>query len=279
MREPSSRAEHVLTGVVAVLMVVQSAGGLLLPGLYRGNAHQLSGLPGNDLVTLLVAVPLLLVAARLAARGSLRGRLLHLGALGYAFYNNMYYLFGLPLHRLFLVYEALMVVSAMALVLGLTRLPAARVAQAFGPGTPRRLTAGYLLLCAAILSAIWIGESLRNVVTGSVPGMVTDMQWLVSLPAVFDLALIVTPYTLGAIWLWSARPWGYVTACVGLVLGSLYPLVLLAVAPFEAAAGLPGALDQVPLWAALGAGCLLFTVWMLRSLEQEPRAASARQAA
>src|SRR5688572_22737629 len=88
------RTPYLLTAALAALMVVQSVLGLLFQGQYRDVAWIQATWFGNDWVTLVAAVPLLVVALVLASRGSTRGLLLWLGMLGYAVYNCAYYLFG-----------------------------------------------------------------------------------------------------------------------------------------------------------------------------------------
>ncbi len=271
MIQPKSRAERVLSCVIAALMALQSAGGLFIRGLYRESATLAAGWIGNDLVTLLIAVPLLLVSSVFALKGFLRARLVYLGLLYYALYNNMYYLFGTPYNSFFLVYEALFVLSAVALILGLSKISIARIGEAFKPGTPRKLISGFMIIPALILSVLWIGETGLSTVSGSVPGMVTAMGCMTHLPAVFDLSMIVTPLLFGAVWLWKSRPWGYVTAAIVLVQGGLYTIVLVAAAPFVAAAGVSGAWDQVPIWGALGAGCILFGGLLLANMRSGSR--------
>jgi hypothetical protein len=57
-------------------------------GLYRyDTVSSVAQMHGNDIVTLLVGVPLLLVSWALAARGSLRGHLLLTGTLGFFVYT------------------------------------------------------------------------------------------------------------------------------------------------------------------------------------------------
>ena len=60
------------TGILSImtvaLLVVAAGGGFFFPELYRDSA-----IYGNDLVTLVVAVPLLAIALFFTRRGSLRG--------------------------------------------------------------------------------------------------------------------------------------------------------------------------------------------------------------
>ncbi len=56
------RSMHVLSIVVLALMAIAAAGGLFVRGLYRDNLQVTSGWLGNDLVTLVIAVPALAVS-------------------------------------------------------------------------------------------------------------------------------------------------------------------------------------------------------------------------
>jgi len=61
---------------------------------------------GNDWVTPAIALPLLTTGLLLDRRGSICGRLLWLGALGYAVYNYAFFLFGAALNSFFPLYVA-----------------------------------------------------------------------------------------------------------------------------------------------------------------------------
>ncbi len=65
----------IASAIIAVLAIVAAGSGLFWNGLYKNDTK--SGAVqemGNDLVTLVVCVPLLLASAYYAAKGSLRGR-------------------------------------------------------------------------------------------------------------------------------------------------------------------------------------------------------------
>ncbi|QIN78458.1 hypothetical protein GBA65_07890 [Rubrobacter marinus] len=86
MLRSRATAPYVLSAAIAVLALVVSAGGLFA-GVYRDNAPMTAAFRGNDLVTLVVAIPVLVVAAALSRRGSRRAWLVWLGSLGYVLYN------------------------------------------------------------------------------------------------------------------------------------------------------------------------------------------------
>jgi len=87
MLQTKLRPAYILSAIIAILATVASAGGLFLGDLYRDNTFISSLWKGNDLVTLVVAVPMLVAALILAMRGSQRAQLVWLAMLNYMLYN------------------------------------------------------------------------------------------------------------------------------------------------------------------------------------------------
>src|SRR5687767_1842720 len=90
----SQRPVRLLTIAVVALMPLQAALGLLLPGEYRDPEWIRATWFGNDCVSLLIALPLLVASFVSSRRASARGVLVWLGMLAYATYNYAFYLFG-----------------------------------------------------------------------------------------------------------------------------------------------------------------------------------------
>ncbi|MGD2157030.1 MAG: hypothetical protein PVG32_09175 [Anaerolineales bacterium] len=72
MEQTKLRPVYILSAMIAILATIASAGGLFLDGLYRDNTFVTSLWGGNDLVTLVVAVPML-VAALILSRSRFIG--------------------------------------------------------------------------------------------------------------------------------------------------------------------------------------------------------------
>ena len=131
MSNPKLKTAYILTAIIAALTLIASAGGLLIDDLYRDNALITAGWFGNDLVTLVVALPLLVVSLALSMRGSQRARLIWLGMIAYTLYNFSYYLFGTAFNSFFLIYVALFDLSLFALIYGLIGLDGTDIGQRF----------------------------------------------------------------------------------------------------------------------------------------------------
>src|SRR5215204_5282290 len=76
-----------LTAPIAVLVAIVAGVGLFIESLYRDPSSLVAQAMGQDVVTLVVALPALVISTFLASRGSARGRLVWLGVLGYVVYT------------------------------------------------------------------------------------------------------------------------------------------------------------------------------------------------
>jgi len=144
------RMPYALSIIVAFLALVTSAGGVFIDDLYRDNSLVVEAMLGNDLVTLIVVVPLLVVVMISTRRGSQRALLGWLGLLGYMLYNYIFYVYAVAFNRFFLLYVALFTLSIYALIFGLSRLDTESIGQNFHPRTPARLISAWMLFFALL---------------------------------------------------------------------------------------------------------------------------------
>ena len=92
-------------------------------GLYQyDTVNSSSQEVGQDVVTLILGVPLLIVGIVLARKGSLRGQLLLTGGLGYFLYTYGAMSFLTAFNPFFLIYVALFSLSLFAFILALSGL-------------------------------------------------------------------------------------------------------------------------------------------------------------
>ncbi len=271
MSDTKLKPVYILSVIIAILATVASAGGLFLGSLYRDNTFVTSLWGGNDLVTLVVAVPMLVAALVLSMRGSHRAQLVWLAMLNYMLYNFAFYLFGAAFNWFFLIYVALFTLSILALIFGLVNIDVNQIGQRFQSRTPVKWISGYLLFVAIGLSIIYVTQSLGFVATGQLPEIVVKTGHPTSVIFALDLSLLVPVFVIGAIWLWRRRPWGYVLASMSMVKGATYTLVLTVVSFWGAQAGVPGASGEAPLWLFLTIVGLVGSLFLLGNLKATPR--------
>lgn len=234
--------------LVAALMILSSVAGLWIPGLYQDPLEVGVMLRAYDLVTLVLAAPLLVGSLVMSRRGSVGAQLTWLGVLMYSVYNYAIYIFGSAFNDMFLVHVAVLPLSIAAAVLLLLNLDADEVRGKFRPATPVRSISVALLLVGLGLAGMWTFHSLRFAFTGAPPGeseLVLPMQ-AVHLAYALDLALFVPGCVLASVLLWRRNCWGYVLAPAVLVFGALYQVNYMVALVFQAQAGVPGAPGSDP---------------------------------
>lgn len=269
MTQTKLKSAYVLSAIIAILMIVQSLGGLFIDGLYRDNTFVQSAWYGNDFVTLVLVVPLLVGALIFSARDSLQAQLLWLGILAYTLYNYAFYLFGSVLNDFFLIFVMLFTLTIYALIFALSNIDIARISHRFQEHTPVKWISGYMVLWATILGGVCIIPSLKFVFTDQRPNMVVVTAHPTDIQAALDLSLMVPAVFLSAIWLWQHRPWGYILATIMNVQGALYTLVLAAGSFVGSNAGISGLADQIPLWVFLSTVSLVCCGFLLGNVQPE----------
>ena len=185
-------------------------------GLYRYDTVASSSQEiGQDIVTLLVGIPLLVYAMLRTRKGAMRGKLLLTGGLAYFLYTYASMSFLTAFNALFLVYVALFSLSLFAFILALMALDPAEVAAHIGERFPRRAITTYFLVVAGFLALAWLGLVVPPMLTGTAPaGLESAITMVIQ---VLDLGVIVPTAILTALLLRKGNAWGYTLSLVVLL--------------------------------------------------------------
>ncbi|MGH2656545.1 MAG: hypothetical protein ACRDIZ_07600 [Actinomycetota bacterium] len=246
------RAAVVLSAGIAALMVVASAAGLLVEGLYPDGEWAREALRGGDLVTLVLVAPLLIASLILSVRGSTRAQLVWIAMLGYSVYNYAYYVFGSTFNDVFLLHIALLSMSIFALACALPSLNVAAIAARFRSRVAARWIGGFLVIVGIAQGALWVFLVLRFAVTGRLlHDIPVDGQHLVF---ALDVSLLVPTLILAGILLYRRTPFGWVLGTAVSVFGAAYQLNLMLAGAFQANAGVVGVKAFPPEGIALTVG-------------------------
>lgn len=170
---------------------------------------------GQDVVTLILGIPLLIAGVVLTSKGSLRGRLLLTGALGYFLYTYGAMSFLTAFNPLYLVYVALFSLSLFGFILALSGLNPNEVLSHVSDKFPRRTVATYFIAVAGFLSLAWLGLVVPPIFSGKPPaGLESAITMVIQS---LDLGVIMPTAFVTAILLLQKRPWGYTLASVVLL--------------------------------------------------------------
>src|ERR1700716_105829 len=185
-------ALSILSFALALLAALAAATGLLAPSVYRDAPSWVAQARGQDLVTLVLVVPLMLAAYIGARRGSTRAFLVWLGCVGYLAYSYAIYAFSAHFNSLFLVYVATFGIATYTLVFGLVGIDAAGVGRAFGGRTPTRLVGTVLIGMSVLTALMWLVQDVPALLSGRVPNDVVEAG-MVSIPTHGTELCVVLP--------------------------------------------------------------------------------------
>jgi len=194
---------------------------------------------GNDLITLVVGLPLLAVSTGLAFRGSLRGQLLLTGTLGFFLYTYMSMSMLTSFNALFLVYVALFGLSLYAFILSMLSFDLKRLPERFSPRLPRRLIAGLLLALGGFLALAWVGRIAADLAPGGVAALDNTTTLVIQ---AMDLALILPAGMVAGVLLLRRNAWGYLLSAVLVMKLITMGLAVSTMAVFMTLAGTPDSL-------------------------------------
>lgn len=245
---PVRRWQALSTVGVAALAAAETLLGLLVEGFYRDPQALRVQAYGQDLVTLVVVLPALLVGLRLARRGSLRGAFLWLGALGYLAYTYAVYAVITEFNPFFLGYVALFGLSLFTFVAGLLGVDAEAVGRQLAGRLPVRLVAGYFAAMGTIVALLWLAEAVPATLSGTKPPSVAAVGLPANVVHVLDLGVVIPAVFLTAWWLVRGRAWGTVLAGVLFVKLVSIGLAVLAMIAWMAASGDPAAPAEVAVF-------------------------------
>lgn len=235
-------------------------------GLYRyDSASAAAQEQGQDVVTLLIALPVLAVSTWLAFRGSLRGRLLLAGTLAYFLYTYLMMTFETAYNPLFLVYVALSSSSLYAFVLCLMSFDLADLPGHFSPKLPRKLIAGVLFAVGGFLTLAWLGRIVPPLMQGK-PPLGLDATTTLVIQAM-DLGIIVPAAILSGVLLLRRSAWGYLLASVAVMKFLTYGLAVCAMGINEAISGVADSAAVLAVFLTLTAVNAAMAVVILRNVD------------
>ena len=198
------RMAYLFTLFIAVIMTIASVVGITNQStIYPSDELRRTFMP-NDVVNLIIGVPILLGSIWLTHREKLIGLLFWPGALLYVLYNYLAYLFGMPFTMFSLLYLSLVTLSAYTIIGVVASIDGRVVQQRLTGQVPERLAGGVLsglgLLFMVRVIAIMIGALANQTSIERIELSVMIADFIIS-PAMI----------IGGILLWRRKTLGYVS--------------------------------------------------------------------
>lgn len=171
----------------------------------------------SDFVTLIFAIPLLLLSLILSNKGSFTARLLLSGTLGYFLYTYMSYTFLWMYNPFFIVYVILMSASLFAFVLSLMSFDIQNIPSMFSDKLPVKFLGGFQFFVAFAIGMLWLGRIAPSILNGAVPVGLEHYTTLVIQG--MDLGFVVPAAIISGMLLIKKKPFGYLLSSVIILKG------------------------------------------------------------
>ena len=221
----------------------------------------------NDLITLVVGLPLLVVSTWLAFRGSLRGRLLLTGTLGFFLYTYMSMASLASYNALFLAYVAIFGLSLYAFILSMMSFDLKTLPQSFSEQLPHKWIAALMFLVGGFLSLAWLGRILPPLFQNQTPVLENNTTLIIQF---MDLGLIVPLAFLGGFLLLRRNAWGYLLSSIMLSKGVTLGLAVSAMGINMARVGVPDSMVLVIPFLVITLLNLIMVTLLLKNVKSNP---------
>ena len=233
---------------------------------YWDTVSSAAQMQANDLVALVLGLPLLAFSFWLFLRGSLRGRIMLAGTLSFILYTYITMSFGANYNALFLVYVALFSLSLFAFVLVMMSFDLNTLADHFSEKLPRGWIAGVLFFAGSFLSLAWLGLIAATFSPGAVPPLENTTSMFIQ---AMDLGVIVPVCLLSGILLLQKKPWGYLLASVSLLKFLTLGIAVSLMAVNMARVGVPISLVELVVFPGMAVAGVIMTIILLKHIRDE----------
>lgn len=238
-------------------------------GLYRNDSVSMASQAiAQDVVTILLGIPLLAVSLTLSRKGRLKGKLLLAGTLAYFLYTYASYSFTSMSNDLFLIDVGLMSLSFFAFVLAMRSLDLKLLQQSFSPKLPVRTVGGFLLFIATAIGLMWLGRIAPSVFGGSAPVGLEHYTTLVI--QALDLGFVVPAAVLSGLWLLQRKPLGLLLSSIICIKAVTMLTALTAMIIGQLAAGITMAAAEILLFPAFNLISIAVLILVMKHI-QEPK--------
>ena len=235
---------------------------------YYDTVSTVAQMQGNDIIALVVGLPLLIISTWMAFHGSLRGRLLLTGTMGFFLYTYMSMSMLTAYNALFLVYVALFTMSLYAFILCMLSFKLDELPHHFSEKLPRGWIAGVLFAVGGFLFIAWIGRVVPELLHPETPAALENTTTRVI--QAMDLALIVPLAVLSGILLLRKSAWGYLLASVAILKGLTMSLAVSTMAINMALKGVSESVGIMVPFLVLTVLNMVMVVLLLLNIKEDP---------
>jgi hypothetical protein len=241
---------------------------LYAKGLYKNDSVSCgSQAVGQDIVTLVMGLPLLLVSVFIYRKNLLKGKLLLAGILGYFLYTYTSYSFLVMYNSFFLIYVILMSLSFYAFTLTMISFNLETISSCFSKKLPVKLIGGVLIFMSIAVCMMWLGIILPSLKQGITP-KILDQYTTLTIQAM-DLGFVVPTTILASILLIKRKPSGYLLASVMIIKEVALVTAIIAMIIGQIHSGVYVPLVQILMFTIFDLLLIYFIILIMRNIDEK----------
>jgi hypothetical protein len=199
----SLKLGYLFSLLIAILTAITSLTSIIYQDEIYPSEELLQSFLPNDIVNLLIGLPILLGSMWLARRGNLIGLLFWPGAIFFGLYNYLIYLFGVPFGAAYPFYLAIVTLSVYTEIALVASIDGGAVKQRLTGRVPERLAGGVLSV-----AGLAFGLLAMSVIVGALVNDTTLARPELGLSTA-DFIVSVA-WIIGGVMLWRRQSLGYV---------------------------------------------------------------------
>lgn len=240
---------------------------LYAKGLYKNDSVSAgSQAVGQDIVTLIIGLPLLLISLFVYRKNLLKGKLLLAGTLGYFLYTYTSYSFLVMYNSFFLIYVMLMSLCFYAFTLTMMSFNLETISSCFSKKLPVKLIGGVLIFMAIALCMMWLGIILPVLKQGIFPKILDNYSTLTI--QAMDLGFVVPTTILAGILLIKRTPFGYLLASVMIIKEVTLVTAIIAMIVGQIYSGVYVPLVQILMFSIFNLVLIYFVILIMRNINE-----------
>jgi len=220
----------------------------------------------QDLVTLVVGCPLLIISLLLSIKNSLRGKLLLTGTIGYFLYTYTSYSFLAFYNKFFLFYVILMSLSFFCFIINFTSPELKNLVNHIKPKFPGIFIGIFLIIIGVFLLILWLGRIIPSI--NKLPAELEHYTTMVI--QAMDLGFIVPVAILAGILLFKRKTLGYLLSSIVIVKGTTMLLALVMMIIFMIISGVTVNIIEIMVFPLFSILCIVSLIIILKNIAVAP---------
>jgi hypothetical protein len=217
----------------------------------------------QDIVTLIVGIPFLIVSLISANKKSLRGKLLLTGALGYFLYTYMSYSFLAMYNNFFLIYIIIMSLSLFSFVINITSNELKSLQGHFKKTLPKKYIGGFLIFLGTGICLMWLERIIPSFNNRSVTGLEHYTTLVIQ---AMDLGFIVPVAIVSGILLIKNNSLGYLLAPIIIIKGTTLLLAIVMMVIFMINAGVTVSIIEIIMFPLFTVICIFNLYLVMKNM-------------